>query len=493
MSKTVAELLGKIVTCSSPEDSNRMIQLLSARSTEVTAFEKPSEALFFALTGRTQDGNAFIQQVLDSGALCVAKAGSHPRRPGLLECEDPKQALIHAAERFWDNPSGKMKVLGVTGTNGKTTSTFLIESILNMDRQWCGLIGTIENRFLENAYPATHTTPDLLKLYQLCAEFRRKGARAIALEVTSHALDQQRIGAFSFECVLFTNLTQDHLDYHGDMENYYSVKQKLFMDYIARYRVINASDRYGQRLIEACAAAGYLVHTYGKGSRHALDFSKLRSSLSGIHGEVSFKTGHRKEVFEIQSPLIGEFNIENIAGVVCAALLCDCSVESIQKGLSGAFVPGRLERLENSLGFHIYIDYAHTPDALQRTLEVLRPEAKNLICVFGCGGDRDQSKRLMMGQVASQYSDSIIVTSDNPRFEDPQKIVDDILEGIPEHRNKHIDLDRRSAILFALDQLAPGDVLLIAGKGHEKTQTIGDQALPFEDSRVVREWLNQEN
>jgi UDP-N-acetylmuramoyl-L-alanyl-D-glutamate--2,6-diaminopimelate ligase len=464
---------------------------------EVTSITQDSRAithgtLFFAIEGTTHDGHEFVADVLNKGAIAAVVRTGHPlisklRGVRVIEVDDTRRALGLAASAFYGKPSEKLTVCGVTGTNGKTTSTFLLEAILKGAGFNPAIIGTVENRLGDFRIPSSHTTPDAPGLQKLFADFLTHGATAVAMEVSSHALEQQRTAGTHFKAALFTNLTQDHLDYHGTMEAYFIAKTKLFLDYPEiRARAIHADDNYGKRLIELCTQAGHRTVTFGRVGCD-INYGELRFSAAGIEGELELSK--LKKRVRLQSRMIGAFNAQNLSGAMAVAIGLGIDPDLAAKALSHATpVPGRVEPVANTKGLHVIVDYAHTPDALENALKTLRPLCRGkLICVFGCGGDRDPTKRSIMGAIAEKLSDEIIVTSDNPRTEDPEKILDDIFDGIS---RKDVALrigDRRQAIHEAIKRLNKNDILLIAGKGHEDYQIIGTQKFPFDDRKVALE------
>lgn len=398
-----------------------------------------------------------------------------------------------------------MKMVGVTGTSGKTTTTYLIESVLKAAGHAVGVIGTVNFRFGEKVYPSTHTTPGAVELQKLLSEMRRDGCTAVVMEVSSHALKQDRSAFIAFDGVVFTNLTPEHLDFHPDMEDYYASKKILFTEYLdvataagkKPVAAINIEDEYGRRLLEECrahpvAGSRYLSFTATQGQSGDFTAQALRIDLGGIQGET--------QDVKIRSGLTGRFNAANILGALTVARGMGIDPAAVSRGISElAAVPGRLERVPNSRGIHVVVDYAHKPDALEKVLTTL-VEVKGeqrLITVFGCGGDRDRKKRPVMGEMAVRLSDHVFVTSDNPRTEDPTSIIDEILRGAPGAKNLTVEPDRRKAIFGAIAMAKKGDLVLIAGKGHEDCQIIGDPSAPsgtrkihFDDREVATEALS---
>ncbi len=457
--------------------------------------------LFVAIPGTQQDGQEFVSDALKKGASAIVstKKLELPAKIPQLIVDKPREVLALIAAEFYGHPSRQMTVIGVTGTNGKTTLTYLLESILNEAGRKPAVFGTINYRFAGKIYPAANTTPESCELQRLFAEVLQQGATDVVMEVSSHALMMERVAGIHFDVGIFTNLSQDHLDFHKDMDDYFDAKRRLFDHYLPqsekkdKYAVLNMEDPRSEMIFEKasirCLRAG-LTGPYEIVCR------SYRLSEEGITAQVEAGL----DSLEIRSSLIGQFNLENILLVIGASLDLGIPANAVQRGIEKVTgVPGRLERIENDRGFHIFVDYAHTPDALAHVGENLRKLARGrLITIFGCGGDRDRAKRPMMGREAALRSDWIIVTSDNPRSEDPEKIVEEILPGIeelgfPSSRLLSI-LDRKAAIQKGLEIARRGDVLLIAGKGHEDYQILGQKKIHFSDQEVLRELLkNKKN
>jgi len=453
--------------------------------------------LFAALKGEKTDGHRYIESALGNGAKALLVEDAPERSyPGIsvVRAGDSRESLAKASANFYGNPSMELCLAGVTGTNGKTTVTYLLESIWKEEQRNPGVIGTIEYRYGGKKVEAPMTTPESLDLMKMLREMRDSGVDTAAMEVSSHAIDRKRVQECHFDAALFTNLTQDHLDYHGTIENYYNAKKRLFTELLRasekenKFSVINMDDPFG---IEIAKEAPGTVITYSLRDKSASVFAEsFRVSEEGITARVHTPYGK----IEIKSPLFGEHNLSNILAAVSAALSLGSSAGTVENAVAGfRTVPGRLERVENPLGFQILVDYAHTPDALQNVLAFLQGQnAGKLVCVFGCGGNRDRSKRSQMGAIAESYADAIILTNDNPRHEDPQAIIADILSGISNRSPVHIELDRRKAIAAAIQSAGAGDTVLIAGKGHETCQEIAGQRYPFSDRQFVRYLLGAE-
>lgn len=435
--------------------------------------------VFFAIEGNKVDGNLFIEEAFNRGAIFAVSEREHPDSR-VLKVSDIKSALASFCSEFYKSPCKELKLIGITGTNGKTTTTHIVEKILLNAGFQTGLIGTIGYKTSKRTYISSKlTTPDVLTLNRVLNLMRKDGARWVVMEVSSHALDQRRIEGCEFFAVGFTNLSRDHLDYHRDMESYFLAKARLFRDYKYEFALINSDDDYGKRLINLCKNP----ISFGKdGDLKILDF---KTDFEGS----KIKLGFRGQIFEFYSSLIGDFQAYNIAMGVGFGLLLGIEKDLIEIALREIKVPGRFETYRGD-GFVVVVDYAHTPDALKKLLLSARKLAKNrLICVFGAGGDRDRGKRPLMGDVASRYCDFCVITSDNPRSEEPKSIANDIIEGF---RGKHytMELDRKIAINVAIELAKEGDVVVVAGKGHEPYQEINGVRYRFKDSEVVLEALN---
>jgi UDP-N-acetylmuramoyl-L-alanyl-D-glutamate--2,6-diaminopimelate ligase len=379
-------------------------------------------------------------------------------------------------------------VIGITGTNGKTTTAYLLEHLLASQGKKIGLLGTVSYRWPGFHCPAPLTTPDSLELHRMLDAMRRAGVETAVMEVASHALAQQRVGGVHFAGAIFTNLTQDHLDYHPDMESYYAAKAGLFLDLPAPGKVcaVNCDDPYGLRLLRTCKTGiGFGLTGAQTGFPH-LAGEILFSGRDGLRLGMHFG-GAR---WELRSPLVGAFNALNLLGVQALCLGMGLSPDDLACLENFSGVPGRLERIENPRSLHAFVDYAHTPDALVNVLQALRAAGfARIVTVFGCGGDRDRAKRPLMGAAAARYADVVMLTSDNPRGEDPEAIMEDVLPGLKEARLVVREPDRREATRRALAMLGPEDALLVAGKGHENYQIIGEKRYPYSDQYVIREFL----
>jgi UDP-N-acetylmuramoyl-L-alanyl-D-glutamate--2,6-diaminopimelate ligase len=446
--------------------------------------------LFVAIRGEKVDGHAYAAQAVARGA--VALVSDRPAPDGLpavvpwARVAAPRRALGRLAAKLAGSPAEKLVLVGVTGTNGKTTTATLVETLLARRFGRSGFIGTVGYRTGRRQAPAPRTTPEATVVQALLAEMLADGVPAAAMEVSSHALALDRVEGCRFDIAVFTNLTRDHLDFHGDMESYYGAKSRLFaMRKPGAPAVVNADDPAGARLAREIDPP--VVTFSARGETADVRAAAISSDLS----ETSFDVLHAGGSFRVVSPLLGWFQVENLLAAATVGLALGLSGEEISSSLSSVRrVPGRLERVEAGQPFAILVDYAHTPDALERLLSGVRAMATlKIILVFGCGGDRDSGKRFPMGEIAGRLSDIPIATSDNPRSEDPEVILADVERGlVASGATKYLKIvDRREAIRAAIDLANPNTIVLIAGKGHETTQTIGNRELPFDDRLVAAE------
>ncbi len=445
--------------------------------------------LFVAMRGESRDGHEFIGQAIEKGAsVIVAEREEKHSRATCLVVENARNALADLSATFYGLPAQRLKLAAVTGTNGKTTITFLIKHICEKAGLRCGLIGTVRYEIGERVLPASRTTPESLDLQELLAQIVNAGCRAAAMEVSSHALAQDRTRGLEWNVAVFTNLTQDHLDFHGTMESYFESKLKLFTQLGQQQKkrkpvaVVNIDDRYGQQLLQRIGKKVAVI-TYGMGVRADFRASNYRVEFGG----TSYQLDARGKSYLVRVPLIGRFNVLNSVAALAAAnaLGVDLREAVLSLGKSSQ-VPGRLELVPAKRQFQVFVDYAHTPDALRNVLKTLRELGPNrLIVVFGCGGDRDRKKRPLMGEIADRHADYAILTSDNPRKEDPNSIITEIEKGF---RSTHYEklVDRAEAIGRAIALVQPRDIVLIAGKGHENYQEFADHTVPFDDIQVAR-------
>jgi UDP-N-acetylmuramoyl-L-alanyl-D-glutamate--2,6-diaminopimelate ligase len=443
--------------------------------------------LFAALRGEKVDGLAYIEPAIAAGAVAVLGENVDPD-PRITTIRTPhaRAALAELAATFFQNPAQRLKMLGVTGTNGKTTTTFLIKHICEKELLRCGLLGTVRYEIGDRILPAARTTPESLDVHELLSQMRNAGCKAAAMEVSSHALVQDRVKCIEWDCAVFTNLTQDHLDYHGTMEKYFEAKSLLFTGLAGQKKksaaVINADDRYGQRLTRMCGSVP--VITYGLGARSDFRASEVKIDFSG----TSYQLDARGKSFLVRLPLIGRFNVYNSLAAIAAASAIGIDVRHAVVALANApHVPGRLEAAPIKRQFRVFVDYAHTDDALINVIKTLRElSPRRLIVVFGCGGNRDKAKRPKMAAAVDELADWGIITSDNPRKEDPEAIIRDIQAGY-RGKNYEVIVDRREAIFKAAAMAQPRDIVLIAGKGHETYQEFADHTVPFDDVQTAIE------
>ncbi len=448
-------------------------------------------AVFVALRGLKADGAAFAAQAVARGAALVVAETAAPSGIGApwLVVSDARLALALVADRFYEHPSGSTTVVGVTGTNGKTTTAYLLAAVLDAAGLPAGIMGTVSYRVGREEREAARTTPEAPDVQQLLREMQAHGCRSAVMEVSSHALALKRVDGMRFAAAIFTNLTRDHLDFHADMESYFAAKRRLFeMLPPGAPGVINTDDPRAAQLIAATSRP----ITYGIQQPADVGPGSLEMGLDGIMLDVQTPRGS----VALRSRLVGRPNAYNILAATAAAVALDLPLEAIAEGVHAlAGVPGRFEVVSTPAdSVTVVVDYAHTDDALRNLLETARPLARRrLITVFGCGGDRDRTKRPLMGMVAARLSDVVLITSDNPRSEDPARIIDEVRRGIPagaQAGGRTTDVipivDRAEAIERAVAMAAPEDLILIAGKGHEKYQQIGDRVLPFDDVAVVR-------
>ena len=456
--------------------------------------------LFFALPGTACDGQEYVTAALEAGAVALVLNRTPDADYGVpvVVADNVRLAMARIAQRFFGDPTVDMLVIGVTGTNGKTTTTYLLESILQTAGYRPAIFGTVDYRFSGKQLPASHTTPESIDLLRMIAEFRTTGANALVLEVSSHALEQYRVDGIRFDVAIFTNLTPEHLDYHGNMDAYFASKARLFEMLPARSAVINLDDSSGVWLKEKYPAA----LGFSRKLKTDIWLPQLESNAQGQHGTVS----HAGGILNLKSSLVGDFNVSNILGAIGAAYSAGIATAMIEKGISEApQVPGRLEQIENEHAVLALVDYAHTSDALTQVLSALAGiPAQRRLTLVGCGGDRDPKKRPLMAAAAVKASDLAILTSDNPRTEDPLLILDQMRQGALEAAGIELTLeqaeagetgfvvipDRRAAIEFATSLVAQGDLLLVAGKGHEDYQILGTTKVHFDDREELRRAFN---
>ncbi|MBN1755797.1 UDP-N-acetylmuramoyl-L-alanyl-D-glutamate--2,6-diaminopimelate ligase [bacterium] len=451
--------------------------------------EVKSGSLFVAISGTHNDGHRFIQQAYDKGAVAtICEHELSGTYPNLILVPSSRDSMSLTARAFFGYPDRKLFLIGITGTNGKTTTAHIVYNIFNLSGRKTGLMGTLGYRLEDRYHTMERTTPESVDIFRLLREMTDRDTRAVAMEISSHGLDQKRVAYLDIDLAAFTNLTQDHLDYHKDMESYFRVKSTLFNTILspAGISLINIDDPWGQRLAES-----HPPHLYTCGVEKEADFMAQEIEYSPKGTSFTFKAPDFTS--GIVSPLKGRFNLYNslMAGAICS--LAGIVPQKVKEGLEMPFpVRGRLEEIKGKQDFQIFIDYAHTPDALQNLLNSVREFTPNrILLVFGCGGNRDRLKRPLMGEIAQNLADVVIITSDNPRDEEPGDIIDMIIKGIKDCRRVRTELSRESAIRLALESAQTGDTVLIAGKGHEDYQEIKGRFIPFDDREVVLNWLHE--
>ena len=443
--------------------------------------------LFFAFAGARADGREFAQSAMNRGAAAVASELPAPEGfPGTwIEVEHGRQALALAAGNFYGHPDRRLGLTGVTGTNGKTTTAFLIDAVLRSANKTTAMVGTIEYRLAGQVRTAVNTTPESLDLYRIFHALEQAGGSHATMEVSSHALALGRVYGINFHTAVFTNLTRDHLDFHETMDNYFAAKQLLFAPEGAarpRWAVINSDDPYGRKIQPGPETK---VLRYGFGPDADLRVAELEMNFEGLRLTVE----HRNEKVKLTSALVGKINAYNILAACGTALSYGFDWPAIARGIADCrHVPGRFESIEQGQPFMVVVDYAHTDDALRNVISVARElHPKRVITLFGCGGDRDRSKRPLMGMAAGEASDFVVLTSDNPRSEDPLAIMNDALVGLRRFDTPHlVEPDREKAIHAALQAAKPGDIVILAGKGHEQYQVLKDRVIHFDDREVAR-------
>jgi UDP-N-acetylmuramoyl-L-alanyl-D-glutamate--2,6-diaminopimelate ligase len=452
-------------------------------------------SLFVAMQGDSSDGNRFIDCAMQAGAVAIVSDSTMENpREGAAWAVVPhgRRALARISQNFYKRPAERLAITGITGTNGKSTTAFLVEAILTVAGRKSALIGTIEYHVAGRTYPAPHTTPEALELARLFNEAVGQGASDAVMEVSSHALAQQRIFGVPFDVAIFTNLTRDHLDYHKTMEEYFAAKRVLFEGCGTeppRAAVTNLDDQYGAELAEFSRKRSSIALTYGW-SRGDFRAEKVDVSPRGTRFDL-IAPQQRLAIF---SPLIGRVNVYNILAAAAAGWARGCSPDAIARGVASlTHVPGRFQRVDCGQPFTVVVDYAHTDDALKNLTSLAREFVSRnsgtarVLTLFGCGGDRDRAKRPLMGEAAGRGSDFVVLTSDNPRSEDPRAIINDALVGLQKSGAKYsVEPDRRKAIGLAIGEARPGDIVLLAGKGHEKVQVTREGSQPFDDAEVAR-------
>ena len=481
--RQLADLLHDLKACVLTGPTRRPVRRLTADSRQVAP-----KTLFVALRGVHTDGHHFLGDALDRGATVLVleefpvALQERVQQAGctVVKVPNSRQAFGLLASAYYGHPGRHLRLIGITGTNGKTTTSYIIESILQAAGKAVGVIGTVSYRIGAATLPASHTTPDALELHHLLAQMVEANLGYAVMEVSSHALDQERVWGCRFETAVFTNLSRDHYDYHGTAEAYFAAKARLFQDLPAVWHILNLDDAYGQRLLDMSRAR---LLTYGLEGEATCKPSAVHHGLDGIRFTLSTTKGQ----LEITSPLVGRHNVYNLLAGIAVAIALDIDAAAITQGIAQLQrVPGRLERVDGGQDFAVFVDYAHTPDALEQVLQLVRAETTGrLITVFGCGGDRDPGKRPLMGQVATRLSDYTIITSDNPRTEDPQYIIDEIITGVQNAADYVALPERQEAIAHAIAMAQPWDTVVIAGKGHEDYQILGQTRRHFDDCEVA--------
>lgn len=448
-------------------------------------------ALFFCVPGHTSDGHDFAPLAVAAGAVAVVVERPLELEPFVVQARvaDARAAMAHAAVRFSDDPTAELRVAGITGTNGKTTTAFLVRDVLEASGVQTGLLGTVKRVVGGVTEEVERTTPEAIDLQSTFRRMLDGGDRACAMEVSSHALSLRRAAGIRYAVATFTNLTQDHLDFHADMEDYFQAKRRLFVAGEARRKVTNLDDQYGERLVAELDCVTFSASGDARADYRATDVSfdasGSRFRCAGPAGEV-----------DVSLPLPGRFNVANALAAIATTAELGIPIDDAARALASAgSVPGRFEPVDEGQPFAVLVDYAHTPDSLENVLAAARELTEGrLVAVFGCGGDRDRDKRPLMGEIGATRSDLCVVTSDNPRSEEPAAIVDEIVGGIPTDARAElaVEVDRRAAIALALGAANPGDTVVIAGKGHEQGQELaGGRKVPFDDREVARDELRR--
>mgnify|MGYP002639531978 FL=1 len=447
--------------------------------------------LFIAVRGLNTDGHDFIYRAIEQGAHVIVYDRPEfviPEDIVSILVQDSRLALPVIASTYFGHPEDGLKLVAITGTNGKTTTNYFVQHLLNQSGAKAGRIGTTGANMDEVDIDLMHTTPESADLYEILAEFVAHGAKAVTLEVSSHALSQNRVDGLTFDVAVYTNLTQDHLDYHGSLEDYLAAKQLLFKGLPKEsVAVVNVDDPYAERIIEVCVAK---IIRYGYNS--IAEYQILDHSINRHGVELTLDTPYGQRIVQVNT--VGNFNYYNFLAAYAAAIELECDIEKVeQSAKSLPMVPGRLEKISNRAPFQVFVDYAHTPDALETVLTTLGesyPENR-LIAVFGCGGDRDKGKRPIMGEIATRLSSKAFITDDNPRTEAPLNIIQEIIAGCGKRSNYSIIQDRSEAINAALLEAKPGDIVAVLGKGHEPYQEIMGERKPYSDMTIVDQFMEQ--
>lgn len=488
---TLSELIKNLPKATVSGDLDQSIKGITCDSREVIA-----GSLFIAVKGEEVDGQSFIAQAVEKGACAivseVAPAQDWDNKVAWAHVPDARAATAALACAWSGNPSAELKVVGITGTNGKTTTAYITHAIMKSVWRRAGLLGTVQVDDGESVHEATHTTPGAIELQSIMKTMSRNDCRGVAMEISSHALDQKRTDGLQLDVAVFTNLSQDHLDYHGGMNDYFTAKSRLF-ELLSKQEggkkttaVINIDDSYGQKLLEDFEGKLYFL-TFGQGVHADLRIGRAKQNVRGTEFDIHFKG----KDYLVQTPYIGRFNVSNCAAAIAAAIAAGVKPRDAVRALAEApQVPGRMEKVGARDGATLFVDYAHTPDAIEKACAALRElSPRRIITVFGCGGDRDELKRPLMGKAAEAGSDVCIVTSDNPRSEDPAKIIAHIEKGMKAGLYEVV-ADRDSAIQMAVNVSGEGDIILVAGKGHETYQEVAGNRIAFDDRRSGYKALN---
>ncbi|MHB1252721.1 MAG: UDP-N-acetylmuramoyl-L-alanyl-D-glutamate--2,6-diaminopimelate ligase [Candidatus Humimicrobiaceae bacterium] len=487
----LSQLLKNLKPIEITGDINKEIHDISCNSGNIK-----EGGLFVAISGFKKDGHDFIEEAIKNGAAAIVtqkkvKSDSYFTQ---IIVSDSREALARISSNFYDNPTTNLTLTGITGTNGKTTITFLIDSVLKFAGEKTSIITTIESFILNKKIFFDRTTPESLELNKFSRDSVKSGVEFLTMEVSSHAIDLHRIDFLDFDFFIFTNLTQDHLDYHNNMQNYFDTKKRLFVKefrdlYSGKGAVINADDIYGKQLLDV---TDLQTLSYSVLSKDAdIKAENISSSTKGIEMDILMKN---KGKIKIKSRLCGYFNVYNILASIGACIFLNIDLDTIQKGIGMmAGINGRFEKIKEIKDFTVIVDYAHTPDGLENILKTassILTAGSRIITVFGCGGDRDKTKRAVMGNIAGKVSDFLIITSDNPRTEDPLSIISMIEDGVKESGNKNYlkIADRANAIEEALNTAIKNDIVIIAGKGHEDYQEFNGTRIYFSDQKIVKDW-----
>ena len=473
-----------------------ILELCGDQNTEVTGVSYDSRQvqpghLFIAVRGLITDGHDFIYAAIENGAQVIVYDRSDfviPENIVSILVQDSRLALPVIASTYFGHPEEGLKLVAITGTNGKTTTNYFVQHLLNKSGTKTGRIGTTGAQIDDVDIDLMHTTPESADLYEILAEFVAHGAKAVTLEVSSHALSQNRVDGLTFDVAVYTNLTQDHLDYHGSLEDYLAAKQLLFKGLPKEsVAIVNMDDPYAERIIEVCVAK---IIRYGYNSN--AEYRILDHSINRHGVELTLDTPYGQRVVQVNT--VGTFNYYNFLAAYASAIELECDIEKVELSAKTLpMVPGRLEKTANQAPFQVFVDYAHTPDAMETVLDTLAESYPDnrLITVFGCGGDRDKGKRPIMGEIATRLSSKAIITDDNPRTEAPLNIIQEIIAGCGERSNYSVIQDRTEAINAALLEARAGDIVAVLGKGHEPYQEIMGERKPFSDMTFVDQFMEQ--